>query len=165
MESAVESITVVLEACRQIAASQGLKSILSCVLASGNLLNSGTNRANAVGIKMENLLKLNDVRVGSHCPCAHFQPLFNVMMVTLCLYCNVLGDKAYPTESCRLWQIDCLQQATILSQENEQSMAKSLRVLESSYLRLSMQSKCSRLAIAITMCCLPRKTCSIGRSS
>ena len=65
VESAVESIAVVDEACKQIAASKGLREILSCVLASGNLLNSGTNRANALGIKMENLLKLNDVRVCS----------------------------------------------------------------------------------------------------
>ena len=63
MESANESIEVVDTACRQIANSQGLKDVLSCVLASGNLLNSGTNRANAQGIKMENLMKLSDVRV------------------------------------------------------------------------------------------------------
>lgn len=63
MVSATESIAVVDTACKQIASSRGLKDILSCVLASGNLMNAGTNRANAQGIKMENLLKLSDVRV------------------------------------------------------------------------------------------------------
>lgn len=63
MLSAEASIEVVQNACQQIRGSAGLKQVLRSVLATGNLLNAGTNRGNAQGIKLDTLLKLSDVKV------------------------------------------------------------------------------------------------------
>ena len=63
LQSADASIRVVEQACKQIRFSTGLQKILRFVLATGNLLNAGTNRGNAQGIKLDTLMKLADVKV------------------------------------------------------------------------------------------------------
>ncbi|GAB4823685.1 hypothetical protein N2152v2_010731 [Parachlorella kessleri] len=50
-------------ACQQIKDSQRLRQVLRIVLASGNLLNAGTHRGQAEGIKLDVLSKLGDVKV------------------------------------------------------------------------------------------------------
>lgn len=64
-QSAKESIRVVAKACRQVRSSSHLKQLMRLVLATGNLLNAGTNRGNAQGFKMDTLMKLADVKVSS----------------------------------------------------------------------------------------------------
>lgn len=62
-KSAHESIKVVATACQQVRGSNNLLQLLRLVLATGNLLNAGTNRGNAQGIKLDTLMKLADVKV------------------------------------------------------------------------------------------------------
>lgn len=62
-QSAKESIRVVAKACRQVKESVHLQQLLRIVLATGNLLNTGTNRGNAQGVKLDTLLKLADIKV------------------------------------------------------------------------------------------------------
>ena len=62
-KSAHDSIRVVAKACEQVRGSENLRQLLRLVLATGNLLNTGTNRGNAQGIKLDTLMKLADVKV------------------------------------------------------------------------------------------------------
>ena len=62
-QSAKESIRVVAKACRQVRDSPNLQQLLRLVLATGNLLNTGTNRGNAQGVKLDTLMKLADIKV------------------------------------------------------------------------------------------------------
>ena len=63
VHSAEGSIAVVETAIRQVQSSQAFRKVLRAVLATGNLLNAGTQRGNAQGIKLDSLLKLADVKV------------------------------------------------------------------------------------------------------
>ena len=63
--SAEESIQVVGVACRQVRNSPHLQQLMRLVLATGNLLNTGTSRGNAQGIKLDTLMKLADVKVSA----------------------------------------------------------------------------------------------------
>lgn len=63
MHSAEASITAVEKAIQQVQSSSGFRQILRAVLTTGNLLNAGTNRGNAQGVKLDSLLKLADVKV------------------------------------------------------------------------------------------------------
>jgi hypothetical protein len=62
-ESAAASIGIVKKACQQIQDSPALQQILRMVLATGNLLNTGTKQGNAQGFKLASLLKLADSKV------------------------------------------------------------------------------------------------------
>jgi len=62
-ESAAASIGIVRKACQQIQASPGLQQVLKTVLATGNLLNTGTKQGNAQGFKLASLMKLADSKV------------------------------------------------------------------------------------------------------
>ena len=71
--SAKDSIRVVAKACRQVRSSTHLQQLMRLVLSTGNLLNTGTNRGNALGVKLETLMKLADVKV-SHLTTSILKP-------------------------------------------------------------------------------------------
>jgi hypothetical protein len=50
-------------ACEQLRGSARLRRVLSTVLAAGNQLNAGTARGSAASLRLDSLLKLNDVKV------------------------------------------------------------------------------------------------------
>lgn len=60
---ATSGIAALRLACEQLRNSSRWKRLLAAVLSSGNRLNAGTHRGNADAVKLESLLKLNDVRV------------------------------------------------------------------------------------------------------
>lgn len=60
--SATAAVECVERACEQIRGSAHLAEVLRAVLATGNMLNAGTHRGQAAGIKLESLLKLADVK-------------------------------------------------------------------------------------------------------
>lgn len=60
--SAAAAVECVERACEQIQDSRHLAEVLRAVLATGNMLNAGTHRGQAVGIKLESLTKLADVK-------------------------------------------------------------------------------------------------------
>lgn len=63
--SGAAAVECVEQACEQIQASRHLAEVLRAVLATGNTLNAGTHRGQAVGIKLESLNKLADVKARS----------------------------------------------------------------------------------------------------
>ncbi|KAL4439922.1 hypothetical protein ABPG75_002923 [Micractinium tetrahymenae] len=65
-----EGMETLAEACEQVRRSSRLRRVLATVLAAGNQLNAGTPRGGAGGLKLESLLKLNDVKVTAGGPAA-----------------------------------------------------------------------------------------------
>ncbi|CAG5127924.1 unnamed protein product, partial [Candidula unifasciata] len=62
MEWIRPSIEFVIQAARDIQASQSLKELIYLILISGNYLNSGNYAGNAAGFKLSSLLKLTEIR-------------------------------------------------------------------------------------------------------
>lgn len=89
-ESARDSIRVVAAACRQVHESTNLRQLLKIVLATGNLLNAGTNRGNAQGVKLDTLLKLADVKVCILLYMANSQILLHSPYLPLCISIHYL---------------------------------------------------------------------------
>jgi len=69
-EDASGGLSVLRSACDQLQTSKRLQRVLAAVLSSGNAINAGTHRGNAEAIKLESLLKLNDVKVTASPPAA-----------------------------------------------------------------------------------------------
>ena len=63
--SAEACLACVDAACSQIRNSSALRRVLGLVLSTGNLMNAGSHRGNAQGVKLESLLKLADVKVAT----------------------------------------------------------------------------------------------------
>ena len=63
MGSAWGAVGVVGSACREVQASKMLLRVFRSTLTVGNVLNSGSHRGNATGIKLDSLMKLADIKV------------------------------------------------------------------------------------------------------
>lgn len=61
--SAWGAVGVVGAACREVQGSSMLRRVFRTTLAVGNVLNAGSHRGNATGIKLESLMKLADIKV------------------------------------------------------------------------------------------------------
>eukprot|EP00890_Picochlorum_soloecismus_P003774 jgi/Picsp_1/4398/NSC_01904-R1_gtpase effector dia diaphanous len=62
ISGAQKGMEVLMLACKQIKSSSRLKTILSTILAGGNILNQDTMRGGAVALKLDSILKLGDVK-------------------------------------------------------------------------------------------------------
>ncbi|KAK9829521.1 hypothetical protein WJX72_006312 [[Myrmecia] bisecta] len=63
LQSLQSTVATIQRALGQVRASERLQAVLRVALAAGNALNAGTHRGNAVGVKLESLLKLSDLKV------------------------------------------------------------------------------------------------------
>eukprot|EP00850_Spirogloea_muscicola_P000424 SM000002S05504 [mRNA] locus=s2:265150:267773:+ [translate_table: standard] len=65
VKDAMEALATVQQACKQVRGSALLRFILAACLAAGNELNAGTARGSALGVRLDSLSKLADLKVTS----------------------------------------------------------------------------------------------------
>lgn len=66
--SGAAAVECVEAACAEVRGAGRLGQVLRAVLATGNMLNAGTHRGQAAGIKLESLTKLADVKARARAP-------------------------------------------------------------------------------------------------